>query len=326
MRKLGRFLGRVIVVLVLLVVALWFFGQTEPIDTKISFNSNALGDDLDAYLVQQEGRFDDLTDGAQKQIIWAGERGAKTPLSIVYIHGWSATLEELRPVPDLVAKALGANLFYTRLAGHGRPGDALAAATAGEWIEDAAEAMAVGRRLGERVIVFGTSTGGTLAAEIVTRADLNAQISGTVLVSPNFRIADPNGPLLTLPFARYYTPLVGGDTREWEAKNELHAKYWTTSYPTVAVLPLAALVKHARSLDFSTAKTPALFIYTLKDNVVLHSETEKIVAAWGGKTHVINPEVPETEPKAFHLIAGDIIGPARTGPVAQAILDWANDL
>ncbi|MDD4273595.1 MAG: hypothetical protein PHG14_07705 [Desulfobacter postgatei] len=38
----------------------------------------------------------------------------------VYIHGFSATRKETAPLSDLVAKTLNANLFYTRLSGHGR--------------------------------------------------------------------------------------------------------------------------------------------------------------------------------------------------------------
>jgi hypothetical protein len=35
--------------------------------------------------------------GAEKKIIWAGEAAQKTPLSIVYLHGFSATRQERAP-------------------------------------------------------------------------------------------------------------------------------------------------------------------------------------------------------------------------------------
>lgn len=213
MRRFGKFLGRVLLLLAILIAAVWFLGPREPMNSQIVFDKNVLGDDLDAYLVAQESQFDDITPGVEKQIVWAGEKGVKTTLSVVYIHGWSATMEELRPVPDLVAKALGANLFYTRLTGHGQPGEALAAAEAGDWVLDGLEALEIGRRLGERVILFGTSTGATVIAEVLAREGEAQDIAGAALVSPNFRIADPNAPFLTLPFARYYTPIIGGKIR-----------------------------------------------------------------------------------------------------------------
>ena len=97
-----------------------------------------------------------MTDAA-KRIVWAGAAGQKTPLAVIYVHGFSASAEEIRPVPDEVAKALGANLFYTRLAGHGRSGDAMAEPLAGDWIEDMAEAMAILQKLsGERPLGWYT--------------------------------------------------------------------------------------------------------------------------------------------------------------------------
>ena len=90
-------------------------------------------------------------------------------------------------MPEEVARALGANLFFTRLTGHGRTGAAMAEATAEDWLADMAEAMEIGRRLGQRVVVIGTSTGGTLAAIAATDPQLNAGLAGTVLISAQLR-------------------------------------------------------------------------------------------------------------------------------------------
>ncbi len=159
MRRFGRILGRVLLVILLLSGALWASAPQDVVDRQIAFQDSTLGEDLDAYLSQKELQFPDIRPNTEKRIVWAGEKGARTPLAVIYVHGFSATSEEIRPVPDEVAAALGANLFFTRLAGHGRTGEALASATAGDWIEDMAEAMAIGRRLGDRVLVISTSTG-----------------------------------------------------------------------------------------------------------------------------------------------------------------------
>ena len=80
-----------------------------------------LPDDLDAYLKQTEARFTDLRPNNEKLIVWADpSKKAKTPLSIIYLHGFSACRLEVAPLCDIVAHDLGANLFYTRLSGHGR--------------------------------------------------------------------------------------------------------------------------------------------------------------------------------------------------------------
>ena len=56
-----------------------------------------------------------IRDGLEKEIVWANPMvHAKTPLSIVYIHGFSASKGEVRPRRTKVADQLDANLFYTR--------------------------------------------------------------------------------------------------------------------------------------------------------------------------------------------------------------------
>jgi len=150
-RRFGKVLGRVLLGLLIAVAAIWFFWPREPVDTEIAFDARILPDNLDVYLETAEARFDDITPGVEKRVVWAGAPGTQTDIALVYIHGYSATSEEIRPVPDMVAKALGANLYYARLKGHGRDGLAMTEASAGDWLEDTAEALAIGQRIGKEV-------------------------------------------------------------------------------------------------------------------------------------------------------------------------------
>ena len=139
----------------------------------MTFDPAAIGNDIDGYLAKREANYSDIKPGAQKQMIWLDPATkSKSPYSVVYIHGFSASLAEVRPVPDLVAKEIGANLFYTRLTGHGRTGDAMAEAKVNDWYNDVAEALAIGRATGGKVIVIATSTGGTLATWAATQPKL----------------------------------------------------------------------------------------------------------------------------------------------------------
>ena len=105
---------------------LWGFLPREKIDTTPRFDVEAIGTDPEAYLAMREGIFDDITPGVEKSIRWAGEAGAVTDIVLVYLHGFSATAQEIRPVPERLADEIGANLIFTRLAGHGRSGEAMA--------------------------------------------------------------------------------------------------------------------------------------------------------------------------------------------------------
>ncbi len=326
MRRFGKVLGRVLAFLFLAGLTIWLLAPREPVDRIISFNSNILGDDIDAYLLNSELHFSDIRPDVHKRIVWAGAPGAQTPLSVIYIHGFSATSEEIRPVPDLVAQALGANLFYTRLAGHGRTGEAMGEATAGDWVEDMAEAMAIGRRLGGRVLVIATSTGATLAALAATDPDLSQGMAGVVLVSPNFRLRSAAGMILDAPLARWWGPIVAGDVRSFTPLNDRQAAYWTTVYPTLALFPMAALMRAARAADYGTARMPALFLYSDADQVIDPAAIAPVRDAWGGGvTSVMRVMGPGDDP-ASHVIAGDAMSPGQTAQTAEIILTWARGL
>lgn len=138
----------------------------------------------------------------------------KTPVAVVYLHGFSTSSAEIRPVPDLVAKALGASLYYNRLTGHALSsvslGAALGATMPGDWIRDTAEALAVGRRLGDRVVVIATSTGGTLATNAAVNPAMSQNVVGYVLISPNFRLKPWKALLLDLGYAPVWLPWLAG--------------------------------------------------------------------------------------------------------------------
>lgn len=326
MRTFGKWLGRGVLFVIVLGLALWNFGPYEPSGTEVSFDEGLLGNDVDAYLASREARFDDITPGVEKRVVWHGVRGEKTRQVLVYVHGFSASSEEIRPVPDRIASALGANLVYTRLQGHGRSDAAMAEATTEGWMRDVAEALAVARAVGEEVIILSTSTGGTLVAEAARQPALMQQVRGVIFVSPNFSINNPLAPLLTLPAARNWLPLVAGRTRSYEPRNDRQAIFWTTSYPTVAVLPMAALVERARSRDFAVIKLPALFWYSDADQVVVPAATDKVVARWGGPVTVMKVTLGAGSDPYAHVIAGAIASPSQTELTVAGMLSWIENL
>jgi esterase/lipase len=149
---------------------------------------------------------------------------------LLYFHGFSATRQEIAPVPELVARSLGANLFETRLAGHGQQREAISGIAAETWLEDGAEALAIGRALGERIIIIGTSTGATLALALAEHPDFSA-VESLVLLSPNWGPAAEGSEVATGPFGPQLTRLFAGEWHEWEPANELQARYCAPRYP-----------------------------------------------------------------------------------------------
>jgi esterase/lipase len=326
MRGFGKWLGRILLAAVVMGGLGWALGPYEPVEVAAGFDMSRLDRGAQAYLDSAEAAQADITPGTEKRVIWAGAPEAKTPLAVLYVHGFSATSEEIRPVPDRVAAALGANLVFTRLTGHGQPGAALAQATVHDWMADMAEALAVARAVGDEVIVISTSTGGTLMAEAALQPEMARGVKGIVFISPNLGINDPMAPLLTMPAARYLLPLVAGKQRTWQPGSEAQARFWTTSYPTAAVFPMAALVAHAVAQDYSGVTIPALFYFSPRDRVVRGDLTEGFAARWGGGATVVAlPEGADVSDNR-HVIAGDIVSPGNTAATVQVIEDWIGGL
>ncbi len=312
-------LAGIVALLALLIAVL----PREAVVSPPPFDASGLGEDLDAWLAGGEAAFEDITPGTEKRILWAGARGAQTPLSVLYLHGFSATSEEVRPVPDRVAEGLGANLVFWRLTGHARGGAALAEATAGDWLGDLDQALAVARRAGERVLVIGTSTGGTLAALAAADPRLRDGLAGVVFLSPNFGLRASAGRILTWPGVRRWGPWIAGPTRGFQPMNAGHREFWTIEYPTVALIPMAQTVEAARRADLEGITTPALFLFSDQDLVVSPRATRVVAERWGGPAAVepVTP-VPGSDPY-FHVIAGDILSPAMTEDIVARILAWA---
>lgn len=263
--------------------------------------------------------------GCEARIVWhgaaEGRPKAKTDLSVVYIHGFSASPEETRPVPDRVAEALGANLYFARLTGHGQGGAAMGRATLAAWQTDVKNALQIGRGIGRKVLVMGCSTGSTVA----TLAALDAvDLAGVIHMAPNFAMASRLTQwLIDAPGVGRWGPWIMGAERVIEPINDAHTQYWATRYPTNAVIPLAEAVRAVRKANLGRITVPALFLYCEEDKIVSPAAIRAVAARWGGKTaeHVVT--MGPGDDANGHVIAGDVFSPGQTDGVVQVMLDWA---
>ena len=270
------------------------------------------------YLAARESREPGIRPGTGRKVTWARGRPARTPLALVYLHGYSATRQEVAPLPDRVGAALGANVFYTRLTGHGRDGAAMLGGSAAAWEQDALEALAIGRAIGERVVLISTSTGGTLSTWLASR-EPDAALAALVMISPNFAPRDRTLYLLDFPLlGPLLLAWLGDDYRTWQPHNALQARYWTWSYPYRALPELVRLMRQVEAIDKSAIRVPALMIYSPADQVIDPAAVEDAFAAWGGAPKRLVAFTAAEDP-AQHVLAGDVLSPGSTAELVRLV-------
>ena len=295
--------------------------SSRPAAIVLQSASPSLPEDLDAYIAASEADANKrygLVGGTEKRIRWFAERGKPTALSVVYLHGFSATRQEIAPVTEMLADRLQANLFETRLTAHGRQRDRLRDVSAESWLEDTLEALEVGRRIGNRMLVLGTSTGATLALAAANHS-LMQHVEAMVLMSPNLVLRDRASEVMTWPGGPLVARLVIGESRSWEPKNELQERYWTTTYPTATVVEVVRLMKFARNSMPTNSDIHILTITSENDTVVDPNGARD----WIGRIQAPRNEhldFPYSDDPGQHVLAGDILSPESNEALLEAIL------
>lgn len=279
---------------------------------------------LPEHLARLEARHTGILPGTEKAVRFFRGGTERSAWAVVYLHGFSATRQETAPLVDLVADALGAHSFATRLTGHGQDGAALAGASVSAWKADALEALAIGRLLGERVLVIGVSTGGGLAAWLAQQPQAQRD-TAWVLISPNFGLRERTSEIINWPWGRDIARWVAGPEHSFEPRNTEHARYWTTRYPVEALYPLMGSVHLARTQPFEQWQTPVLMLLSPDDQVI---DTEAGRAAYarigGGQKRLV--EVSDSTDALQHVITGRILSPGNTERVSRLVADWAASL
>jgi pimeloyl-ACP methyl ester carboxylesterase len=282
-------------------------------------------DQLDEYLHRRESRFVNIRKNCEKKIIWYGEKKEKTALSIVYIHGFSASRMETWPLCDRLAAGLGANLLYTRLGGHGQDGPSLGEARVEDWLIDGLEAVIIGSRLGRRVILVGTSTGGTLAVWLAAQPSVAPLIHCLILLSPNFFPKNPLAaaalcPATFRPLERFF-----GGWRSFSVVNAMQARYWTVRYPLRAITTMMQLVQRVWRVDLKQAAMPVLMMVNPWDRVINVSLAIIRYLRFPGSRNRLVLFTGNKDP-GRHVLAGEILAPEETAKVLDLIRTFLGDL
>jgi pimeloyl-ACP methyl ester carboxylesterase len=254
------------VLLFLLVIVLMGPRPAAPvIDLKpIIINTDVSLASLVHKIRSEEDTVKNIRPGNEAQVIWADTTPSKTPYAIVYLHGFSASHAEAYPVHQNVARRFGCNLYLSRLQAHGlSEKEPLLRLTPEELIKSAKEAIAIGKQLGDSVILMSTSTGGTLSLMLAGEDSL---IAGLILYSPNIDLYDQKSFLLTQPWGLQLARVVIGDRYYRFDAPPTAQHYWNTTYRIEALIALKSLMNATMNVTtFKKVNQPVFMGYYYKD-------------------------------------------------------------
>jgi len=203
----------------------------------------------------------------EARIVWANDSTkAVTPWSMVYLHGFSSSQAEGDPVHRNTARRYGANLYLSRLAEHGiDTTEPMMNLTADKNWESAKLALAIGKKIGQKVILIGTSTGGTNALQLA--AAYPNDVAAVVLLSPNIAINNDKAYMLNNHWGVQIARLVtGSDHKTADDQRPAYKQYWYYRYPYEGTAALQEILETSMTpATFGKVKQPVLLLYYYKD-------------------------------------------------------------
>src|SRR5664279_2004929 len=208
MKKFGKWaLGIILAILIIYMIGP---KPSKPDFTVHEINLPASLTDLENTINLSERAVKGIKPDNQARIIWADStKKERTNVAFLYLHGFSASQAEGDPVHKDLAKKYKANLYLSRLAEHGiDKGDSSMLNLSAEEYERSAEiALSFAEKLGDEVVVIGTSAGGTLTLFLASR---HPEIKAIVLYSPCVKLYDKTAMILDKPWGLQIARLVSG--------------------------------------------------------------------------------------------------------------------
>ena len=131
--------------------------------------------------------------------------------------------------------------------------------------ESTKEALAIGKAIGDKVIIMSTSTGGTVA--LVLAGMYPDGVFALINLSPNIALNDPNAWVLNEPWGLQIARLVFGSNYNQPNYEAARLPYWNTKYRLEAVTQLEELIEDKMNNEtFKGVKQPSLTLYYFKND------------------------------------------------------------
>lgn len=274
---------------------------------------------IDAYRAETLLQCPALREGCETQLVWQGSR-SKGSLVVVYLHGFSASPREISPVPETIARTLGAHYYAPRLHGHGLGSKALGEATAEDWLEDVWDAWSVATSMADRVIIMASSTGATLATSLLRSPRVKAKVHSVIFFSPNFGIKRAHSQLLNWPFGVCLMRWISGHEWAWKPADALQAQVWTYRYPVKVLRQVQRLVQWTTQRPIVDMPLPLCVVQCRIDKTVSPEKAALFLASWEGEKvwHYMAPKSGTNN----HVLVGDATRPENNAQTIDLIVGF----
>ncbi|MEZ4903887.1 MAG: alpha/beta hydrolase [Spirosomataceae bacterium] len=263
MKKFLKWTGATIAGLVLI----YFVGprpETTTLDPTLPQVATELVQ-LEKDIQTAEAKFN-LKPDNEARIVWADtSKKEKTKYSIVYIHGFGASWAEGDPIHRRLAQKYGCNLYLARMYDAGvKDPNAFEKLTPQNFLAGAKYALAVGKALGDSVIVIGCSAGGLLSTYLASEYP---DIKALVLYSPCFAIYNNALAPATGPWGQQILHQLMDTHINITHYTPDRANYWLTRYHTNGLMTLQKTMDIVVKLEtFAKIKMPVFLGYYYKDD------------------------------------------------------------
>ncbi|HWZ22457.1 MAG TPA: alpha/beta fold hydrolase [Cytophagaceae bacterium] len=225
---------------------------------------------LEKQIDESESSAPGIRRGCEAKIVWADTvKKGKTKIAFLYIHGFGASEKEADPIHKNLAQKYRANLYLSRLAGHGIDlGDStMAKITADDFVYSIENALAITKQLGDEVIVISNSFGGALS---LWQASVHPEIKALVLYSPCIQTANESASMFAKPWGlKLIEAMTGSDVFDYKPYNDEYAKFWTTHYNLNGLAAFQTFLLHTMDKEtFEKIKCPIFVGYWYKNENV----------------------------------------------------------
>ena len=301
---LKKYLLLIFGILMFCLLAIIFFA-TFPFltvdDKEVKIPKVYIENDVEEYLRLEEAKINNVAPNAKKKIIWNDiDVKEKTEYAFVFIHGVLATGYQHELSVRKIANSLNANLFITRLSGHGVPYEGTKLMKTENLLRDAVEAIEVGSKIGHKVIVMGFSLGGALMSIVASDEISSEKLDYLILLAPAH--SKMTSTYFMLSLISFLTGGIEADYAEFYGLDSEWNQYWSTKVDREELLELWKIPNLSDQIGFSNSEVPLLLFYNKYDEVVLEEGIKKNYKKWTGPKKIYDLNTTEEGPPNHNLI------------------------